>query len=34
MLLESVYEYTRPDEFQSRVFELMDVYPVEYKKSS
>ena len=31
---ELFYEYTRPDAFQSRVFELMDVYPVEYKKSS
>ena len=30
---EVFYEYTRPDEFQSRVFELMDVYPVEYKRN-
>lgn len=30
---EVFYEYTRPDEFQSRVFELMDMYPVEYKKN-
>lgn len=30
---EVFYEYTRADAFQSRVFELMDVYPVEYKKN-
>jgi len=30
---EVFYEYTRPDEFQSRVFELMDMYPVEYKRN-
>lgn len=30
---EVFYEYTRPDGFQGRVFELMDMYPVEYKKN-
>ena len=30
---EVFYEYTRPDEFQSRVFELMDLYPLEYKRN-
>ena len=27
------YEYTKPDGFQSRVFELLEVYPAEYKKN-